>query len=309
MAEIAKKTFRNPKWYSVAMRIYLLTLLLFALLVFTSLSFCVSLAGATEKSLKIIPEQIIQGGPFLAVIEEIKDISAVKKITFDGETVGVFSYQNKPTALVGVDLKKKAGNYDLVVQFSDGQSIKKVVNVGAREKVETPLGIPEKLGGNTKESQNKLVATLAEENKSLANLRTGKKAFWMEKFAYPLSQIVVTDVYGYSRKTGEYSIAHKGVDFRAKEGTPVMAINRGIVRVAKSYRNYGKVVVIDHGLGLMTFYLHLSKIKVNEGELVKLGQAIGLSGQTGYVLSPHLHLSVRINNNSIDPIKFFELFK
>lgn len=299
----------NSKWYSIAMKIYLFAPLLFLLSAFASFSFFIPLVDATEKSLKTIPEQIIQGEPLMVVIDGVNGISSVKKITFDGETVGVFSYKGKPTALVGVDLKKKAGDYDLIVLFSDGQSIKKVISVGAREKIETPLGIPNKLGGNTKESQNKLVATLAEENKSLANLITGKKAFWSEKFAYPLSQIVVTDIYGYSRKTGEYSIAHKGVDFRAKEGTRVMAMNRGVVRVAKSYRNYGKVVVIDHGLGLMTFYLHLSKIKVNEGELVKRGQIIGLSGQTGYVLSPHLHLSVRINNNSIDPVKFLELFK
>lgn len=291
------------------MKIYLFAPLLFSLSAFVSFSFFISIVDATEKSLKTIPEQTIQGEPLMVVIDGVNGISSVKKITFDGETVGVFSYKGKPTALVGVDLKKKAGDYDLIVLFSDGQSIKKVISVGAREKIETPLGIPNKLGGNTKESQNKLVATLAEENKSLANLITGKKAFWSKKFAYPLSQIVVTDIYGYSRKTGEYSITHKGVDFRAKEGTLVMAMNRGVVRVAKSYRNYGKVVVIDHGLGLMTFYLHLSKIKVNEGELVKRGQIIGLSGQTGYVLSPHLHLSVRINNNSIDPVKFLELFK
>lgn len=270
---------------------------------------CVYYAGANEKDLKIFPGRVIQGEPMMVVIEGVKDVSTVKKITFGGEPLGVFMYQNKPTALIGVDLRKKTGDYDLIIQFFDGQSIKKIINVGAREKVEAPLGIPEKLGGNTKESQNKLIATLAEENKSLANIRTGEKAFWTEKFSYPLSQIIVTDIYGYSRKTGEYSIAHKGTDLRAKEGTPVRAMNRGVVRIARTYRNYGKVIVVDHGLGLMSFYLHLSKIKINEGELVKRGQTIGLSGQTGYVLSPHLHLSVRINNNSIDPIKFLDLFK
>lgn len=282
----------------------------FHLTLFSSfLFFCAFSVSAEERSLTIFPARIIQGEPVMAVIEGVKDISAVKKITFGGESLGVFMYQGRSTALIGIDLRKKTGDYELVVQFYDGQSIKKIVSVGAREKIEAPLGIPEKLGGNTVESQNKLVATLAEENKSLANIRTGKKSFWTEKFSYPLSQIFVTDIYGYSRKTGEYSLAHKGTDFRAKEGTPVMAMNRGVVRVARTYRNYGKVIVVDHGLGLMTFYLHLSKIRVNEGELVKRGQIIGLSGQTGYVLSPHLHLSIRINNNSIDPIKFMELFK
>lgn len=276
---------------------------------FVLLFSCASYASAEERSLTVLPERVIQGEPLMVIIEGVKDISTVKKITFDGESLGVFMYQAKPTALVGIDLRKKTGDYELVVQFSDGQSIKKIVNVGAREKIEAPLGIPQKLGGDTKESQNKLVDTLAEENKSLANIRTGKKSFWTEKFSYPLSQIFVTDVYGYSRKTGEYSIAHKGTDFRAKEGTPVMAMNRGVARVVRTYRNYGKIVVVDHGLGLMTFYLHLSKIKVNEGELVRRGQIIGLSGQTGYALSPHLHLSIRINNNSIDPLKFIEIFK
>ena len=55
--------------------------------------------------------------------------------------------------------------------------------------------------------------------------------------------------------------------------------------------------------------MHLSKIKVNVGELVEQGQIIGLSGSTGYATGPHLHLTIRINNISIDPMKFLELFK
>ena len=290
------------------MRLAIKKLSPFSFLIILFFSFALH-AGANGKDVKILPANVIQGEPLMAVIEGVKNISAVKKMTFDGQPLGVFMYQKNPTALIGIDLRKKAGKYELAVQFSDGQSIKKIIIVGAREKIEAPLGIPQKLGGDTKESQNKLVSTLAEENKILANLRTGKKAFWTEKFVYPLSNIFVTDDYGYSRKTGEYSIAHKGTDLRAKEGTPVAAMNRGVVRIARPFRNYGKVIVIDHGLGLMSFYLHLSKMNVNEGELVKRGQIMGLSGQTGYALSPHLHLSLRINNNSIDPMKFMDLFK
>ena len=284
--------------------------ILFCGLLLSILFFPSEIRAETDvRDVKIFPARVIQGEPLMVVIEGVKNASEVKKITFGAEPLGVFMYQNKPTTLIGVDLRKNPGDYDLVAQFSDGQSIKKIITVGAREKIEAPLGIPQKLGGNTKESQNKLVNTLAEENKILANLRTGKKAFWREDFIYPLSQIIVTDVYGYSRKTGEYSLAHKGTDFRAKEGTKVMAMNRGVVRIARAFRNYGKVIVVDHGLGLMTFYLHLSKINVNEGELVRHEQIIGLSGQTGYTLAPHLHLSIRINNNSIDPLKFMDLFK
>ena len=59
---------------------------------------------------------------------------------------------------------------------------------------------------------------------------------------------------------------------------------------------------------MKSFYMHLSKIKVNEGELVKKSQLIGVSGQTGYAEKPHLHVTVRVQNISINPIKFMELF-
>ncbi len=265
-------------------------------------------AFAQTATLSFSPPTVIQGEPILAQIDGVANIASVKSIKFGGAPTGVFMYQGKPTALVGVDLNKKPGDYELKAELSDGQIFKKIVGVGARPKIEAPLSIPRKLGGNTVESQNKLVATLADENKSLENLRTGTKAFWTEKFTPPLKEIFVTDEYGYSRKTGAYSIPHKGVDYRAEEGTPIMSLNRGVVRVAKTYRNYGKTIIVDHGLGLMSFYMHLSKIKVNEGELVLRGQVIGLSGQTGYAEKPHLHLSVRINGSSIDPVKFLELF-
>ena len=232
-----------------------------------------------------------------------------RKVTFDGKRLGIFLYKDKPTALIGIDLNKKPGVYAVSAEFLGGSTTRNFITVVGREKIEAPLGIPEKLGGNTAQSQNNLVATLAEENRTLKNIRTGNKAFWTSKFEPPLKQITITDNYGYSRKTGSLTIPHKGVDYRAVEGTEVMAINRGIIRVAKNYRNYGKTVVIDHGLGLMSFYLHLSKIKVNEGELVQKGQVVGLSGQTGYVNAPHLHLSIRISGVSIDPVKFFDLFE
>ena len=266
-------------------------------------------ASAQTASLSFFPAQIIQGEPLLVRVDGVTNIASVKNITFDGAAIGAFAYQGKPTALIGIDLNKKPGNYELAAELSDGRVLKTIINVGERQKIEAPLGIPQKLGGNTSESQKELITTLALENQGLANLRTGTKAFWTEKFILPLKQIFITDEYGYSRQTGEYSIAHKGVDYRAKEGTPVLALNRGVVRVAKTYRNYGKTIVVDHGLGLMTFYMHLSKIKVNNGELVRRGQIIGLSGETGYAESPHLHLTVRINGISIDPVKFVELFQ
>jgi len=270
--------------------------------------FCGSLASAQTASISIFPAEIRQGDPFMAQIDGA-EISSVKKITFNGKKKGVFMYQDKPSALVGIDLNQKAGTYKLVAELSDGSIVEKNVEVVLRDKKEIPLGIPQKLGGNTKASQKKLVTTLNTEWKSLIGLKTNSKALWTEKFILPLKETSVGSPYGNSRKTGEYSIPHKGVDYRAKEGTDVLSVNRGVVRVAKTYRNYGKTVVIDHGLGLSSSYLHLSKMKVKVGEVVPKGKVIGLAGETGYATGPHLHFGIRINDITIDPVKFFELFK
>lgn len=264
------------------------------------------LAAANSVSLTVYPESIIQGEPAVVTITGITSTSSVKKISFDGAPLGLFINQNKVEALIGVDLNKKPGLYTLSVELPGGVKLKKTIPVVERERIKETFSIPQKLGGNTVQSQNTLVSTLAAENASLSNIRTGTKAFWKNAFVWPLEKITVTDTYGYSRQTGAYSIAHKGTDFRAAEGTKVMAINRGVVRIAKTYRNYGKTIVVDHGLGLMSFYMHLSKIKVAAGQLVVPGQVIGQSGQTGYAEQPHLHLTVRINGTSIDPMKFFE---
>ncbi len=264
--------------------------------------------SAQITSLSVFPAKIMQGDPFLTQIENT-EISSIKKLSFNGKKINIFSYQNKPSALVGVDLNRKPGNYELLVEFINGDIVKKNLEIIKRDKTEIPLGIPEKLGGNTKTSQEKLVTTLNEDNKSLIGIHTNKKTLWTAKFISPLKNIFITDPYGNSRKTGAYSIPHKGVDYRAKEGAEIMAINRGVVRIVKTFRNHGKTIVVDHGMGLMSFYLHLSKFKVKVGDVVKQGQIIGLSGKTGYTLGAHLHFAIRINDIAIDPVKFFELFK
>lgn len=257
-------------------------------------------------SLSIAPEHPIQGDPIkISVIAT----STVSSIAFDGKMLKFFPYQGMSTALYGFDLYKKAGDYTVTATLADGTKLSQIITVSTRVKEEAPLGIPEKLGGNTPQAATQLVSTLAQENASLLGLRTGDHAFWTKPWQMPVAFATVTDPYGYSRQTGGYLISHKGTDFRAAEGTPVLAANRGVVRLVQTGRNYGKTIVVDHGLGVQTLYLHLSKVLVNVGELVLPGQTIALSGQTGYAEMPHLHLSIRVNEVSVDPAQFLKLFK
>ncbi len=99
---------------------------------------------------------------------------------------------------------------------------------------------------------------------------------------------------------------HDGIDFTAPIGTPVHATGDGIVTLVKhGNRGYGNQIEISHGYSYKTKYAHLSKILVKEGEHVKRGQVIGLVGNTGKSVGPHLHYEVRKNNVPINPINFF----
>lgn len=272
---------------------------------YSSVPFSVS-AQIKIPTLSVLPMIPIQGDPLMVVVQG----TSTAQIFFAGKQLNAFSYKNSSTALYGFDINKKPGTYTISAKLSDGQTLTKDIVVSQRIKPELTFSIPEKLGGNTSTGQAILATTLAAENASLLGLYTGRKAFWTLPFSYPLSgTTTVTDPYGYSRVTGATTILHKGTDFHAPQGTPVLAINRGVVRLVQETRNYGKTIVVDHGLGLMSFYMHLSKIYVNQGELVNQGQVIGLSGHTGYAEAAHLHLTIRIGDISVDPMRFMSLFK
>ena len=260
---------------------------------------------AAAPMISVMPSTIIQGDPVMVTIDSD---SSLTDLSFDGTHVPVFIYKGTPHALIAIDIHAKVGVHELKATFANGKSVTQSIIVNERKKIEAPLGIPAQLGGNTPAAAKALVTNLATANTTLASIRTGTHAFWTKSFVAPLASLTVTDPYGYNRETGEYTIAHKGTDFRAPTGTKVMAMNRGVVRVARTLGVYGKTIVVDHGFGLQTLYMHLSKIYVNEGELVQPGEVMGLSGMTGDALAPHLHLSVKIGGVSIDPVTFMAFF-
>ena len=130
---------------------------------------------------------------------------------------------------------------------------------------------------------------------------------WMGDFREPVVA-EPTDSFG-TRRTfnGKLASVHKGMDFRAVAGTPVKAGNSGVVVLARPLYYEGNCVVIDHGLGLTTISMHLSRIDVKEGQHVATGDQIGLSGATGRVTGAHLHWAVRWQGAYLDPAKLLKL--
>ena len=98
--------------------------------------------------------------------------------------------------------------------------------------------------------------------------------------------------------------SHEGIDFVADTGTPIIASAGGVVGAASFHPEYGYLVEIDHGNEFSSRYAHMSKIKVRQGQVVKRGQLVGLSGNTGRSTGPHLHFEVRFKGVAQNPERF-----
>jgi murein DD-endopeptidase MepM/ murein hydrolase activator NlpD len=96
---------------------------------------------------------------------------------------------------------------------------------------------------------------------------------------------------------------HTGVDLRAPEGSPIRAVEGGIVKNVGRRGGYGNAVEIDHGNGLSTLYAHASELLVTKGQNVTEGQPVGRAGMTGRATGPHLHFEVRIRGAAVDPLR------
>ena len=125
----------------------------------------------------------------------------------------------------------------------------------------------------------------------------------------PIAYHGITSKYGYRKHpiTGRREL-HKGSDMRAKLFTEVYATANGVVEYAGYHRRsgYGRLIIIDNAYGFKTYFAHLSKIKVKNGEVVQKGDLIGLTGNTGRSNGPHLHYEIRFIQRALNPFWFIK---
>lgn len=146
-------------------------------------------------------------------------------------------------------------------------------------------------------------------------LRTRRK-YWQGLFINP-NKGPISTIYGVRRYyNGKFAndYYHRGIDYAGAAGSPVVAPADGRValvgRVSQGFQIHGNVVGIDHGQGVISIFMHLSRINVKEGDFVKQGQLIGAVGSTGAATGPHLHWGLYVNGQSVDPVPWqFKEFK
>lgn len=206
---------------------------------------------------------------------------------------------NKYRVLIPTTPLEKAGTRTLKVS-GDGQLQNLSVTVRNRKfpVQRITLSPGKSADGATEYELNRVAAFKA--------LQTPQK-YWSGTFLKPNTGRIST-IYGVRRYyNGKFAkdYYHRGIDYAGAAGSPVTAPAAGRValvgRVSQGFRVHGNVVGIDHGQGVTSILMHLSRINVKEGDFVKAGELIGAVGSTGASTGPHLHWGLYVNGQSVDP--------
>lgn len=259
-----------------------------------------------EPLIKVSPQIAYPGD--LVLVEIIGNSNEDLNIRgdFGGKKLNFFYYKNRILALAAVDLNQKSGKIIVSVSITNGEYAFESIPIRIADKQwpERIVSEPESLLGK------KLARWLKEKiliKKALID--SANKVLWKENFIKPLPELTETSPFGEKRISSVKIRRHKGTDYRANSSDKVRAINSGRVVLTGNFLADGKIVIIDHGLGLQSFYLHLSSINIKKGRMIKRGQIIGRAGSTGFSKGPHLHLEIRLNGEPIDPFQIFEILK
>lgn len=240
------------------------------------------------------------------LVEIQKENISNVKLTFHTQNIDFFKNKfkkNTYSALLPISYYQKKSDYRVIVSYlEDNKKVFKGLNlkvVDGKYKSEVINVSKKKL----KPNPSRVKRTKKEYSEAMKIYKTKtNKILWDEEFIYPLNS-KITSPFGTKRVyNGMLKSYHSGTDFRAKNGTPIIASNSGIVKIAQNRFYSGNSIVIDHGQGVYSCYFHLSRMDYKEGDFINRGDILGLSGDTGRVTGPHLHFSFRINGMQVDPL-------
>ncbi|MGE5215702.1 MAG: M23 family metallopeptidase [Chloroflexota bacterium] len=273
--------------------------------------FLVPRPGAASGKIAIVwpkPIEIFQGE--LAEVNVAgDDIAALEgrlgkeKIFFYPAGASTFS------AIVGADVDAKPGIGRLLLKASDrdGGELRAAVPLKIKAKAfhQESFNVPPGFDQMTPENLEEIRREQAAFAEAFA--LSVPERLWDAPFVRPVPQEASASSFGSRRIiNGVARAPHGGTDLSAPMGTEVHAANNGRVVLVGNFFFAGGSVVLDHGGRLFTMYFHLSEFKVAEGEMVKKGDVIALSGSSGRVTGPHLHWGARLANARIDPLELLK---
>ena len=260
-----------------------------------------------------------QGGVLVVRISDDLKSEDLQLFAFDE----LHPFNNNGLAFVGIGVDHKPDRYIVyLVETSAEKHLQHDFFYTHVEVLEQGFGTPWYAGpagvmSPAVQAQRKAENDIKDQAYSSANL---EEDYTRGPFVMPLEEVEVTDGFGTPRLYGprnrrtktikiERQVPHVGTDLRARTPLPVLAVNSGKVMLARNFPlrgTEGNMLIIDHGSGILSLYLHLSRFRVKIGETVERGQVIALTGRTPRGTPPHLHFMIKVHGVNVDPLEFIK---
>jgi murein DD-endopeptidase MepM/ murein hydrolase activator NlpD len=265
--------------------------------------FPLNYAPAKSPRIEISPKTIRQGDAFVIKVTGIKTpvlpsaTMGKNKILFSTCGEGCF------VGIGAASINAKTGTYSVKVRIGNKRkNLGLTVRRGTFQKISMTL--PEE---KVILSPGDLEIVKAETDLLESLFLVMSERIWEGAFLIPVDNRISTS-FGTKRiMNKKWMSMHRGVDIRGSEGDEVRASNNGRVVLARELFFGGNTIILDHGLGIHTIYMHLSQMNVQTGDSVLKGDIIGLLGSTGRSTGPHLHFGVKISNASVNPLSVLKL--
>ncbi|TIH13551.1 M23 family metallopeptidase [Marinifilum sp. JC120] len=275
------------------------------------------LSPALSQSAEVIPLTLTApdsagiGQPFLVQISSTQKLNQLQ-VYWNGKTITPTITTNNDEShalvLLGTSLRTEPADMPLEIQaITQGikHNLNRIIHIEPHKYQGEKLSVAPKM---ITPPEKELKRIKAEREKALKAIRTvSAERMWEIPFVLPVKGKKLSRFGLYRTFNGKIKRRHKGLDFRAYLGTPIKSIAAGKVILVGNFYYAGNCVFIDHGNGVVSNSIHMSTVLVKEGDLIKPGQKIGLSGATGRATGAHLHLSVYVQGLSIDPEPLFTL--
>ncbi|MCK4535578.1 MAG: M23 family metallopeptidase [Desulfuromonadales bacterium] len=270
-----------------------------------ALLFFLTQASCFAGELLLAPQEVINGG--VAVLHWVGASPDFAVVRFADKVIYLYPDRDGAVALLPVPLDMPPGNYPLLAAVADKQgettAVELELQVRYMERPQESLTLPVEM---VSPRDPEVLSRIERESRLLNQLFSGQSERLWDTFVRPVDE-PISSVFGKRRLlNGQPRAPHGGTDFRSPAGTHVRAMSSGRVVLCRDLFYAGKTVVLDHGEGLFSLYAHLSSYTVRESQSLSVGDVVGKVGNTGRSTGPHLHLTVRLLGERIDPIDFLE---
>ena len=253
--------------------------------------------GDGSKALELPPSSVVPGGVVVLDLEAASDTAP--QVSYGDHRVMVIRERDKWRALVGIPLSTEPGRQVVRIGSDPEAPRYQAFTVAPKEYATQRLKVAP---GQVDLSKKDLERVARERTRIDAALETYSMTPPATLQLRPPAEGPRSSSFGLRRVFNDQPRSpHSGMDIAAPEGAPVLAPAAGRVIDTGDYFFNGQTVFIDHGLGLITMYCHLSAIDVQVGQAVSAGDPIGKVGATGRATGPHLHFGVSLNRAFVDP--------